>query len=186
MHLPCSIREFNRESRIFLATWNSPSCKILSGHPNVEFPMPGRFTQFAIRSLDQLALLLRLSPGAKLPAHLQTGRRGEEEAYFHLRELGYQMVARNYRSPRRRGDLDLIGWEKETLCFIEVKTRTTREVKPAEAAVDGDKREQLKAMAREYLRSFDKVPAFRFDLVTIYFLGQKPEITLFKNFLGMP
>ncbi|HEX6467289.1 MAG TPA: YraN family protein [Terriglobales bacterium] len=148
--------------------------------------MPGRFTQFAIRSLDQLALLLRLSPGAKLPAHLQTGRRGEEEAYFHLRELGYQMVARNYRSPRRRGDLDLIGWEKETLCFIEVKTRTTREVKPAEAAVDGDKREQLKAMAREYLRSFDKVPAFRFDLVTIYFLGQKPEITLFKNFMGMP
>ncbi len=148
--------------------------------------MPGRFTQFAVRSLDQLALLLRLAPATRLPAHLQTGRRGEEEAYFHLRELGYRMVARNYRSPRRRGDLDLIGWEKDTLCFIEVKTRTTREVKPAEAAVDGDKREQLKAMAREYLRSFDKVPSFRFDLVTIYFLGQKPEITLFKNFMGMP
>jgi len=36
---------------------------------------------------------------------------GEEEAYFYLRKLGYVMVARNYRSARRQGEIDLIGWE---------------------------------------------------------------------------
>ncbi len=149
--------------------------------------MPGQFTQFAVRSLDRLAALLRLSTAAnKLPAHIRTGRSGEGTAYFHLRGLGYRMVARNFRSPRRRGDLDLIGWDRDTLCFIEVKTRTTRDVKPAEAAVDEEKREQLRSMSREYLRAFDKAPPFRFDLITVYFLGERPEITLFKNFLRMP
>ena len=36
------------------------------------------------------------------------------------------MVARNFRTPRCRGEVDLIGWESDVLCFVEVKTRTTR------------------------------------------------------------
>ena len=64
----------------------------------------------------------------KDPGHLFTGRRGEEEAYFHLRQLGYVMVARNYRSARSRSELDLVAWDDATLCFIEVKTRTTRAI----------------------------------------------------------
>ena len=54
--------------------------------------------------------------------------------------LGYIIVARNWRTARHRGELDLIGWERNVLCFIEVKTRTSRDVKPAEAAVDRGKR----------------------------------------------
>lgn len=81
--------------------------------------------------------------------HQRIGRRGEEEAYFRLRKLGYMMVARNYRSPRRRGEIDLIGWDGDVLCFVEVKTRTTRDVKPAEAAVDHDKQYELRGVARE-------------------------------------
>ncbi len=42
-------------------------------------------------------------------------------------------VARNFRLPNRGGEIDLIGWDRDVLCFIEVKTRTTRNVKPAEA-----------------------------------------------------
>jgi Holliday junction resolvase-like predicted endonuclease len=60
------------------------------------------------------------------------------DAYFYLRRLGYVMVARNFRSSRR-GEIDLIGWNKNVLCFIGVKTRTTHDVKPAEAAADRDK-----------------------------------------------
>jgi Holliday junction resolvase-like predicted endonuclease len=62
------------------------------------------------------------------------------------------MVARNFRTPNRRGENDLIGWHEDVLCFVEVKTRTTHDVKPAEAAVDRDKRRELLAGAREYLR----------------------------------
>jgi putative endonuclease len=116
-----------------------------------------------------------------------TGRRGEEEAYFYLRRNGYVLVARNYRSPRRRGELDLVGWDGETLCFVEVKTRTTRDVKPAEAAVDAEKQQELVAVAREFMR---RVPAssFRFDVLSIYLEKDvpAPQITLFKNAFSLP
>jgi len=72
--------------------------------------------------------------------HRKTGQRGEEEAYFYLRRRGYVMIAKNYRSPRHHGEIDLIGWDQESLCFIEVKARTTHDVRPAEAAVDREKR----------------------------------------------
>src|SRR5439155_479683 len=75
----------------------------------------------------------------QVPQHQRTGRQGEEDAYFYLRKKGYVIVARNFRSPHHRGEIDLIGWDKDVLCFIEVKTRTTRDVKPAEAAVDREK-----------------------------------------------
>src|ERR1035438_2197415 len=85
----------------------------------------GRFTHATIRALDWLAERT-LSP-EKAPPHQRTGRRGEEAAYFYLRTLGYVIVSRNFRSPHRRGEIDLIGWDKDVLCFIEVKTRTTRD-----------------------------------------------------------
>ena len=66
------------------------------------------------------------------------------------------MVARNYRTARHHGEVDLIGWDRSVLCFIEVKTRTTRDVKPAEAAVDRKKRRDLKAVIRDYLRTLSR------------------------------
>jgi putative endonuclease len=117
-----------------------------------------------------------------IPAHLRTGQRGEEEAYFHLRRRGYVIVARNYRSPRSRSELDLVGWDGDTLCFVEVKTRTTRDVKPAEAAVDAEKQRGLAEVAREFLRKTGGNPPFRFDIVSVYFDdGRKPQVELFKN-----
>ena len=52
------------------------------------------------------------------------GTCGEEDAYFHLRKLGYTMVARNFRSRLLPGEIDWIGWDHDVLCFIEVKART--------------------------------------------------------------
>ncbi len=112
--------------------------------------MPGRLTRFAIRALDTATRLLPAKQSS--PEHLHTGRRGEDEAYFYLRRMGYVIVARNYRSPRSRSELDLVGWDGDTLCFVEVKTRTTREVKPAEGAVDLEKQRDLCHIAREFLR----------------------------------
>jgi putative endonuclease len=111
--------------------------------------MSGRITRLALQAMDQAARLVRQPPELQ---HLQTGRHGEELAYFYLRQMGYVIVARNYRSRRRPSEIDLVGWDGDTLCFIEVKTRTTREVKPAEAAVDLKKQRDLQGMAREYLR----------------------------------
>ncbi|HLX76842.1 MAG TPA: YraN family protein [Terriglobales bacterium] len=143
--------------------------------------MSGRVTRFSLRLLDRVAELL-LKPPA-VAAHQKVGIRGEEEAYFYLRRLGYVMVARNWRSPRRRGEIDLVGWDGDVLCFVEVKSRTTRDVKPAEAAVDAAKQDELGGMAREYLRHVAGAPSWRFDVLSIYFdqPGASPQITLFKN-----
>lgn len=141
----------------------------------------GRFTQGVVRVLDWVAE--RMLPPDQAPMHQRTGRRGEEEAYFYLRRLGYVMVARNFRSSRRRGEIDLIAWEKDVLCFIEVKTRTSHDVKPAEAAVDRDKQRGLAAVAHEYLHQVAPSCQWRFDVVTVYYEAQssQPLIELFRN-----
>ncbi|HEV7673816.1 MAG TPA: YraN family protein [Candidatus Angelobacter sp.] len=140
----------------------------------------GTLTRLTLRALDSFA---RLLPGKNLTApHLHTGRRGEEAAYFHLRKQGYVIIARNYRSPRSRSELDLVGWDGATLCFIEVKTRTTRNIMPAEVAVDAEKQHDLSRVAREFLRKTKADAPFRFDIVSVYFEpGLAPDIELFKD-----
>jgi len=138
-------------------------------------------THAAVRFLDFLAE--RILPSENSPEHQVTGRRGEEEAYFYLRRRGYIKVARNYRSPHYRGELDLIAWHKDVLCFVEVKTRTTRDVKPAEAAVDGKKQRELIAVAREYVRHLSPEPRWRMDVISVYYDGPsgRTQFELFQN-----
>ena len=147
--------------------------------------MSGRMTRLTLRFLDRVAELL-LHPPATAP-HQKVGTQGEDEAYFFLRGLGYVMVARNFRSPRRRGDLDLVGWDGDVLCFIEVKTRTTRDVKPAEAAVDYEKQQELARVAREYLRHAPPLCQWRFDVLSVYYehLSSSPRFELFRNAFQM-
>ncbi|MBV9438139.1 MAG: YraN family protein [Acidobacteria bacterium] len=141
-----------------------------------------------IRALDRLVSTLGRSP--QRAAHLAAGARGEDEAFFYLRKLGFTVIARDFRSPRRPGDIDLIAIEKNTLCFVEVKTRSRRDYLPAETAVDEQKRKTLSALAREYLRQYaqaqGKSPAFRFDVISIYLESNgQPDITLFRDAFPM-
>jgi len=136
-----------------------------------------------------LAVLDRMS--AKLgrtpirPPHLALGIRGEEAAFFHCQREGYIVTARSWRSHRYAGDIDLIGWDGDCLCFIEVKTRTTRNVASAESAVDEPKRKTLRKMARHYLRQLPEPAATRFDLLSIYFEQDKqPDFLLLRNAFG--
>lgn len=120
------------------------------------------------------------------PQHLITGRRGERAAFFYLRREGFIVTARGWRSSRARGDLDLVAWEKDTICFIEVKTRTTRAVAPAEVAVDEDKQKTVMRLARYYLRQLpDEDVPVRFDILSIYFeTGKGAEFELFRGAFG--
>jgi putative endonuclease len=137
-------------------------------------------TRALCNMLDWMAKTLRGE--LRQARHIKTGRRGEDQAYYHLRELGYMIVARNWRTVRHRGELDLIGWDQNVLCFIEVKTRTSRDVKPAEAAVDREKRRQIARMARAYVRRLRPGTPIRFDVVSVYLEADgQTEIQVFKN-----
>jgi putative endonuclease len=145
---------------------------------------------WAMRRMDALAARRRdgRAEAGHLTAHLATGERGEREALFHLRRQGYTVVARRWKSAKLCGNVDLIGWDGEWLCFVEVKTRSGRDAVPAEAAVDREKREMLRRMARAYLRVFPEklraeVPV-RFDVVSVYLLPTGVEFELYRGAFG--
>jgi putative endonuclease len=141
------------------------------------------FFEQLLANLDRATRRLGRAP--QIPAHLALGIRGEEAAFFHLRRRDYVITARSWRSHRYAGDIDLIGWDGDCLCFIEVKTRTTRDVATAESAVDERKRKTLRKMARHYMRQLPPPAAVRFDVLSIYFEeGQAPELVLFKSAFG--
>ncbi len=82
------------------------------------------------------------------------------------------------------GDLDLIAWDGDCLCFIEVKTRGRRSADfTAESAVDTAKREILRRLARVYLRRLPEAPVSkRFDIISVYLdPGSPPQFDHFRN-----
>ena len=111
---------------------------------------PIRLLESVTSGLDRVAAWRRR--GADLPAHLRTGIGGEEAAFFYIRRLGLRVVAQRWNDSPVPGDIDLIAWDGDVLCFLEVKTRTSREVATASAAVDRNKRRVLRRLARHYLR----------------------------------
>lgn len=119
------------------------------------------------------------------PEHLLTGERGEDLAFFHLQALGYPVVARRWHSPRLRGDLDLVAWDRDTLIVFEVKTRTARDFAPAETAVDEPKQRTLRRMAQAYRQRLPEpwrglVP-MRIDVLSVYDLPTGPEFEHILN-----
>jgi putative endonuclease len=129
---------------------------------------------------------LRLRFGKLQAPHLELGRRGEEAAFFYLRRLGFVVVARGWRSGKAPGDLDIVAWQGDSLCFVEVKTRSSKRVAPAEFAVDADKKRMLRRLARQYLLGLMEEPELiRFDVLSVYFEGRVPvEFELFRGAFG--
>ena len=138
-------------------------------------------TRFVARSLDTASRYL----GKKEPEHLVTARRGEMEAYFHLMDQGYRIVAKNFRTPHNRGEIDLIGWDNGVLCFVEVKTQAQPGLAPPEMAVDTAKKLHILSVAKRYVRRLpgSRPPACRFDIVSVVLgdVRSRPTIKLYKG-----
>ena len=112
------------------------------------------------------------------------GRRGEDIAHRFLRRSGIVVVARNYRMNSGAGEVDLIGWEGDTLVFVEVKSRQTEAYGAPDRAIGPQKEFSLIRAAREYARHAE-VPwsRVRFDVVNVVFTTP-PAVTHFRNVFG--
>ena len=119
------------------------------------------------------------------PAHA-LGRRGEDIAQRYLQRAGIVIVARNYRMPSGAGEVDLIGWENDTLVFVEVKSRQDEECGAPDRAIGAQKQISLLRAAREYARH-SEVPweNVRFDVVNVVF-NTPPAVTHFRDVFGSP
>lgn len=100
--------------------------------------------------------------------YVSEGERGEDLAHRHLRSRGFVVVARNWRPPQGGGEIDLVAWDRETLVFVEVKSRASAEISAPERAISEDKIRALRRTARDYVRRSGADPGnVRFDVIAI-------------------
>ena len=121
---------------------------------------------------------------------LELGKLGEAYAASYLEQVGYRLVAANFTLPVGRNlrgaivtsEIDLVAYDGDTLCFVEVKTRASDWFAPPQVNVDLRKRRQIARAARAYrhMLGIEDQP-YRYDVVTVV-LDEPPQIELLRNF----
>ncbi len=116
--------------------------------------------------------------------HLRLGKSGESAAEKRLKAEGYRIIARNYAT--RGGEVDIICEDKETLVFVEVKTRGPGSLASPLDAVDAKKRARIIKAASVYLSENDLWDRpCRFDVVTALTADKGFEIEHIENAFGL-
>ena len=142
-----------------------------------------------------MAEILSIVVNNKLPRLATTseiGDRGERLAAEYLQSNGYHLVIANFKVPIGRnrtgasitGEIDIIALDGETLCFVEVKTRTSVDFAEPHANVTRRKQRQISRTARIYRRIFGLSDlAYRYDVVSVVLERHAaPRIELVKGF----
>lgn len=116
----------------------------------------------------------------------EIGDYGERMAAKHLkRDLGYKIVARNWRNPKNRNqEIDIIARDGEVLVFVEVKTQKgEKQVRAYYRAVNKGKKEALEVACKAYLRQKSvKAKHFRYDVAEVKLCqNQGNSVQIHKN-----
>jgi putative endonuclease len=100
----------------------------------------------------------------------------------YLRHNGYKILFRNFRG-RSGGEIDIVCRDKDTLVFVEVKTRRREDFGRPVEAVDREKQKRISRGALTWLRMLDNRDIlFRFDVVEVIITDDaKPRLELIKN-----
>ena len=97
--------------------------------------------------------------------HNMLGDKGEMLASRYLLDKGYAVRHHNWRSGHK--EIDIIAQQRDTLVFVEVKSRTSEAFGNAYDAVDEKKTRLLISAAQAYLQKFKVDLKFRFDIITV-------------------
>ncbi len=112
--------------------------------------------------------------------NLLLGKTGEELAASLLKENGYKILARNFKT--RIGEIDIIARDKDTISFVEVKTRHSDKFGLPQEAISSSKQRQISKAALVYLKDNNLLnKKARFDVVSILFSGKEPKMDLIKD-----
>ena len=108
------------------------------------------------------------------------GEQGEALAVRRLKKAGYKIIETNYRN--RLGEIDIIAKDKDTLVFIEVKSRTSVRFGSPKWAVTPKKQKKISMVALYYLKATNQVSArARFDVVGVMSNQDAPQVEIIKN-----
>jgi putative endonuclease len=99
----------------------------------------------------------------------QIGDAAEDRALLHLQGQGLKVLQRNYRTPGRGGgEIDLIMQDDHgTVVFIEVRHRARGDHGGAASSVTWAKQQRIVFAARYFLLRLPRMPACRFDVVSL-------------------
>ena len=112
--------------------------------------------------------------------NLLLGKTGEELAASLLKENGYKILARNFKT--KIGEIDIIARDKDTISFVEVKTRHSDKFGLPQEAISRPKQRQISKAALAYLKYNNLLnKKARFDVVSILFSGKEPKMDLIKD-----
>lgn len=115
---------------------------------------------------------------------LPLGKRGELAAARFLERKGYEILETNWTCVA--GEADIIALEDDSLCFVEVKTRSNAEKGFPSEAVDAKKRERYERIAACYLTTYEGCDMrVRFDVISILVLSEcRAFLRFHKNAFG--
>ena len=111
--------------------------------------------------------------------NLETGKLGEDIAEKFLREKGYQIITRNFKT--KYSEMDLIAKKDNSLIFVEVKTRVGNDFGSPEEAINKRKRRRLKRAAQAFTAFHHWEGPFRIDAVCIV-LDKEGEIHRLRHY----
>ena len=115
-----------------------------------------------------------------MAAHNDLGKWGEDLAADYLRDKGYVIIDRDWKSGHH--DLDIVAKEDETLVIVEVKTRRNRLFGDPEEAVDYRKLRSLQMAINHYIKYRHINGDSRLDIITVVgTVGEEPEIEHIKD-----
>jgi putative endonuclease len=106
------------------------------------------------------------------------GAWGEQAAAYYLAEHGYEIAARNVRTPY--GEIDLIARKDGITIFVEVKARTSRSLGPPEIAVTPRKQAHMLDCAGHYAQQHG-IDHWQIDVIAVQELDHETEIAHFEN-----
>lgn len=102
------------------------------------------------------------------------GRKGEDLAAAHLRNHGWEILERNYRT--RLGEIDLICRDRDTIVFVEVKTRASDEFARPDQSVTLRKQAKLRRLVEDYLVTHRlESRDVRFDVMGVTVGSRRPQ-----------
>jgi putative endonuclease len=114
-----------------------------------------------------------------------TGILGEKLAGDFLSQNGYHILETNYRCPE--GEIDIIAKHGDTLVFVEVRTKMSRQFGSPEESITPAKMKRLMAVASHYGQNHNNLPdSWRIDVIAIELNqnGQVSRIELVENAVG--
>lgn len=114
-------------------------------------------------------------------SNIQKGKYGENLAKEFLIKQGLKIIETNYKYSKY-GEIDIIALDKNTLCFIEVKTRTNNNFGSGLEAITKDKLIKITSCIQKYIQDTKiKFKSYRIDVISIELKNLKPEFTYIKN-----